>query len=1138
MGEVEDGGVRGLRAWAADAEERAKRLLPVLRGDEAPLAECEASVAELEQLSRMLEHEPALCSAVSMWLGSALALRQFAGGGVPADRERAQSLLREVRDRGTALGATASEEHRQWAALVLVSLLSPLQAQAGFGDVPDLTAYVEWMGQVGPAGMLSAAKEVQELFAEIVDLPLPPEFLAQLSRMQQVAAAPTGEGISDLFESMIPDGDPFADRLRQLLGGLFGPAGTPMPAPAPAPGPATGNVPPDPAPDPATVLTPDALRRIAAGLDAVNATTYGLDAALNSADPHQAVNDLLGRLRAVQDQPPPGFDPTAHLEGIRALLLNASAGAGGTLQDREAGRRHMAAIRDGLEGVRDKLPPGIGDPMVMARVMDLYSRIMDVGESGNTEADVRVVRGLLAEAEQLAEEVPDGFFRGIVLLTLGAARAKSGIVTGDRELLLNSLSDLEGGMSTVRETGPPFGDTVPIPPLPDFDLLRAALTDEPTVTMPEHHAPRPDAPTEEVYNSALSLVLGYGMTRDRTVLDRLIGELERVRDGVREGRAPRIAAEALWQLAEAYRVRGVENDDVADIAALAAAEEALTALAADVVLQAGAEHGLVAARAGASRGVRAALWAGSQGRPHEAVAALESGRALVLHAASASSAVPELLEERGHHELAGAWRAATASADGAAGAHGVPAELPSTLRRRALEALGYRQEDGLLAAPTLGELADGLADSGADALLYLVPGDAVGPGIVIAVAPELGVATSVREQLSQAGSAPLERYLDAAAAHEAAVRETGAPDPALRRAWEDALAALCDWAFEVLGPVIDGLEQGLAADGRPLRIVLVPCGRLGIVPWHAARMPGEQPRAYLCRRAAVSYAASGSQFLRTLRRAPRPPAAAPVLLADPTESLVFAEIEVLALRDSFYPDARVCGAVSELADDELAPCTPDAVLGYLADGVSVLHVAAHGSAGTNPTASALSLPDPDGADGAEEPEESAAPGPRPELLTVTRLLEFPDAREPRADGPLVVLSACQTDLSTRDHDEALTLTTGFVTAGARDVVGSRWAVSDGASAVLMAVFHHYLNVDRLSPVDALRAAQLWMLDPDRRNPGTLHGDLLREMRRPDLDRIAHWAAFIHQGHPGPGRQEDMTGTKETAEHTGGDGRNA
>ncbi|MGO4430735.1 CHAT domain-containing protein, partial [Streptomyces sp. MCAF7] len=131
------------------------------------------------------------------------------------------------------------------------------------------------------------------------------------------------------------------------------------------------------------------------------------------------------------------------------------------------------------------------------------------------------------------------------------------------------------------------------------------------------------------------------------------------------------------------------------------------------------------------------------------------------------------------------------------------------------------------------------------------------------------------------------------------------------------------------------------------------------------------------------------------------------------------------------------------------------------------------------------------------------PGAAPDrgMLTVTRLLDRPWQEQPGAPGPLVVLSACETDLSTRDHDEALTLTTAFVSGGARNVVGSRWTAQDGASALMMAVFHHYLTVEGQGPADALRAAQLWMLDPGRENPGSLTGALLREIRRPGLERL-------------------------------------
>lgn len=144
--------------------------------------------------------------------------------------------------------------------------------------------------------------------------------------------------------------------------------------------------------------------------------------------------------------------------------------------------------------------------------------------------------------------------------------------------------------------------------------------------------------------------------------------------------------------------------------------------------------------------------------------------------------------------------------------------------------------------------------------------------------------------------------------------------------------------------------------------------------------------------------------------------------------------------------------------------------------------------------------------------------PDPGKLSVARLLDRPSVEQNAAEGPLVVLSACETDLGNRDHDEALTPTTAFLAGGARDVVGSRWATEDSASALMMAVFHHYLSVEGHSPVDALWCAQNWMLDPDRRAPGSLGGSLRDVLAKgPRLDHPAAWAAFIHQGHPGPGR---------------------
>ncbi|MGW2743735.1 CHAT domain-containing protein [Streptomyces sp. NPDC001450] len=543
----------------------------------------------------------------------------------------------------------------------------------------------------------------------------------------------------------------------------------------------------------------------------------------------------------------------------------------------------------------------------------------------------------------------------------------------------------------------------------------------------------------------------------------------------------------------------------------------MQALAGDVVLQTGPDHGLLAARSGADRGMRAAIWAASEGRVEEAVAALELGRALVLRAASTSRAVPELLEARGHRDLAQAWR--DASVNGAGQADALPRELPSSLRRRALEALGHREPGGaLFGTPTVDELRAGVAQGDADALVYLIAGEGTLPGMGIVVGPDTGTGVRALPLLSHEKSGPLERYLDAAAQRQ----QSRGSAPATQ-AWEEALSELCDWATEaVVAPLMTGIAERLQANENrrrdrpgPPRIVLVPCGRLGIVPWHAARLPAEAPRDRVCQIMVISYAASGRQFLDAVRRARRTPAADPVLVADPMVSLPHAELEVTALHRAFYPQARLYGDMFDPPVEPAAPGTPDDLLDVLGGSPSLLHVACHGSAGTSPTESALQLAHP--GDPADPPPDG--PGqPDPAQLTVARLLDRPSVEQDAAEGPLVVLSACETDLSNRDHDEALTLTTAFLAGGARDVVGSRWAAEDSASALMMAVFHHYLAVEGHSPVDALWCAQNWMLDPDRRAPGSLGGRLREELARgPRLDRPAVWAAFIHQGHPGPGR---------------------
>ncbi|MFD5621424.1 CHAT domain-containing protein [Streptomyces yangpuensis] len=1124
----DSGGVRALRARAQEAAERAAGLIGH-GGDGEPVSaeRFEASVAELSGLRPLLGHDPELLGRITLVLGSLLATRHATGCGVPGDRERARSLLDEVRDPTTAAGSRMPEEGRQWAAMFLMMVSDHTDPGSPAGQPPDFWSVFDRGMAAGPGAAAAEAARMAGLAAEVAQLPVPPELRSRLGQMQDVLAYVTESDLSDpeTLLAMLPPDLPFGDQLRAMLhlAATLPDAADPAEPSAPAGSGDTG------AGTAATASGTGNESGTGTGAESEADTTVtsawlaamlGLPEALETGDPH-TLNRLLQRLGGQLRSLPAGHGRAAEIENLMRLVLQTAGPLGGSRADSGAAHGQIPSIAEHFTQWTAGDPTGAGLNLGV-RAHALLMRLA-AEETGSEEEYL----ALVGEVEALERETPPEHpFRWLVEVLHGTAITAMAERTGDNEMLVRGLAQQEAALGGDLATQPWFPQEQLTALREALRAARAVLGDDTPDLMPAPAPPAaPGTATGTRYLAAMTATLRYSATQDPADLDDAISGLEQVRDGIRQGWVPRLAAPALWQLAENYRRRLGRTRDPADRdAATDAALESLQALAGEVVLQTGSDHGLLAARSGAENGVRAAIWAASQGRVEDAVAALELGRALVLRAASTSRAVPELLESRGRHDLAGEWRAAergrTAPDAGNGTSPGTPAtpgvpdvpwELPSSLRRRALEALGSREPGGVLfRTPTVDELKAGVAEGNADALVYLLAGEADTPGMAVVVGPDTGTGVRALPLLSAEHSGPLERYLDAAAAHQ---ERPG--DPEAARTWEDALSGLCDWATDaVILPVITGIAERLAENEErrkdrpgPPRIVLVPCGRLGVVPWHAARLPTEAPSDYVCQIMVISYAASGRQFLNTVRRARRAPADAPVLIADPTMSLPYAELEVAALQQNLYPRARLYGEFYEAPAEPAAAGTPADLLAELAAAPSLLHVACHGSAGPDPTTSALRL----AADG------GGAEGDLPTgLLTVSRLLDRPTDEQEYPDGPLVVLSACETDLSKRDHDEALTLTTAFVAGGARDVVGSRWAARDSAAALMMAVFHHYLTVDGLSPVDALHFAQMWMLDPDRKNPGSLGGTLLEELARgPVLHHPATWAAFIHQGHPGP-----------------------
>jgi CHAT domain-containing protein len=124
---------------------------------------------------------------------------------------------------------------------------------------------------------------------------------------------------------------------------------------------------------------------------------------------------------------------------------------------------------------------------------------------------------------------------------------------------------------------------------------------------------------------------------------------------------------------------------------------------------------------------------------------------------------------------------------------------------------------------------------------------------------------------------------------------------------------------------------------------------------------------------------------------------------------------------------------------------------------------------------------------------------------------------------LAVLSACETGLGEVAGGEGVFgLQRAFHLAGARNVVASLWKVDDEATAALMGLFYHHLWIEKKTPLEALRQAQVTLYHhPERIAP-------LARLRGPDFEKTARlppargaasarraparlWAGFVLSG---------------------------
>ncbi|MFF3016770.1 CHAT domain-containing protein [Streptomyces sp. NPDC057939] len=502
--------------------------------------------------------------------------------------------------------------------------------------------------------------------------------------------------------------------------------------------------------------------------------------------------------------------------------------------------------------------------------------------------------------------------------------------------------------------------------------------------------------------------------------------------------------------------------------------EAMRGFVRSTLLQSGTQDVAEAARLADQLSEDLVGWCLADRAPEDAVRALDACRGLILHTATTGRSVPELLTAAGHGTLAAEWRAAG----------GDPDNVSSDLRRRAVEAL---TGDGtrLLDPPDPAEIGAALRAQGKDALVYLVPGTASCPGTALLVTVTGQVHTVPLPRL-RADAPPLRDHRPAGGD---VLRDMGpvpglttslpAPAPPLR----DQLDRLCSWAWRAAVQPLLEMLQVPARPGRVPRLVLVPMGVLGVVPWHATFAETGRGRSYAIERAEFSYAASARLLCEVAARPPAPHTGTALVVGNPTGDLPYAGEEADVVQRLFYPHGQYLG----LRTGDGTPGQVAAWLRERADEGAVLHLACHGTVEEHrPRSSYLSLK------GGELTAEELAGAVHGRL-------------------GLVVLAACRSQVSGRGHNEAYSLSTAFLVAGSRSVIGSLWPVPDDATSILMFLTHHFLRREHEPPARALRRAQLWMLDPARTAPDGLPPFLAARLAGLDPHDLTAWAGFTHLG---------------------------
>ncbi|WP_457447139.1 CHAT domain-containing protein [Roseateles sp. P5_E4] len=337
------------------------------------------------------------------------------------------------------------------------------------------------------------------------------------------------------------------------------------------------------------------------------------------------------------------------------------------------------------------------------------------------------------------------------------------------------------------------------------------------------------------------------------------------------------------------------------------------------------------------------------------------------------------------------------------------------------------------------------------------------------------------------------------------------------------VAAMCERLWSVFcARVAEKLRALGLAEGAP--VVVLPQGGLGLLPLSAASS-GPEFSGSLLDSYAISYAPSLRLLSMMQRRATKRAGQADSFLAiaDPLGDLDFGRAEGTAIAALFEKTqaAVLAGAAASGQN----------VIGGVR-GKRYVHLSCHAFYTTEGgNFSGLQLAH----DALTRSNEglSAAAERRPALeeffLVGQRWISLElDLSQCR----LITLSACESGKTDVGRpDEFLGLPAAFIRAGAAAIIGTAWRVDDAATLLLSRRLYEGLLRDRLSPAQALRAAQRWLRDATNESLARYYGAmqeagvaidpslLQRELRRHTLASarerpFSHpyfWAAFVIYG---------------------------